>query len=643
MAIPFTINAGQSVTNTEFFRTDGNDILNNGEVILEAEINNFGSTFDNNGTTIIRDSVFLTNQSNGDNISIFNNSGLLDNSGILVNQRQSTFNNEGQITTNSDSVITNDLSTFNNRSGGIIDISNRLFNQNQGSFNNEGQITTNSGGQIDNFSTFNNQSGGAIDNSGILANLNQGTFNNNSQITIRSGGVITNDLSTFNNNSGGVIDVSGRLFNQNQGLFNNEGRINIKSGARLINLGDIFFNNRGIVDNDGTIFNNFNNNGGTLTGSGTFKQDGSFLTIDSGIFRPEGFRVEAGFNLDGGTLELLQPGNTLLTVIENVNLNSGTIEFGDLSGLDLGSYTLIDGESSLNINADLLATAESRVNSFDTDSLDLELIQQDNDLVVTVEAIDTPPAENPVVTNSLNPVNAGTSGNDGITGTDADDLIEGLGGNDAIEGKAGDDVIDGGEGIDTVVYQFDPAGVDVRLGPDLWSTATNGRAFDGYGDIDTIIGIENIIGSRFDDNLRGDGNNNSLTGGNGNDTINGGTGDDFMTGSAGADNLTGGGGSDTFLYLSPDEGGDTITDFEVATDEILVVGALFPGDLSGGVVSSRAFFEGENASEVAHRFGYEADTGEVLFDSDGVGGSDAVVIATIDAGLNFSNTDITVL
>lgn len=116
----------------------------------------------------------------------------------------------------------------------------------------------------------------------------------------------------------------------------------------------------------------------------------------------------------------------------------------------------------------------------------------------------------------------GTDGNDGITANDNDNTIVSRLGNDAIDGGAGNDTIDGGADTDTVVYQFDPASVTANL--------STGSATDGFGDSDVLIGIENIIGSEFDDNLTGDDNNNSLTGRGGNDTINAQGGNDFLVG-----------------------------------------------------------------------------------------------------------------
>ncbi len=242
---------------------------------------------------------------------------------------------------------------------------------------------------------------------------------------------------------------------------------------------------------------------------------------------------------------------------------------------------------------------------------------------------------NPIV-NPLNPtLITGTEGNDGVTGTEGDDELQGLGGNDALDGGAGNDILDGGPGTDTAVYQFDPAGVTVDL--------DSGTATDGFGDTDTLISIENVIGSEFDDALSGDGGANSLTGRDGDDFIDGGGGNDFLTGSTGADVLTGGGGADSFLYVSADEGGDTIEDWETGVDTILIVGDVFPGGLSAGVLPASQFFEGPEATDANQRLGYDSDTGHLFFDEDGLGGADAVVLATLTGAPEFTNADIVII
>ena len=154
--------------------------------------------------------------------------------------------------------------------------------------------------------------------------------------------------------------------------------------------------------------------------------------------------------------------------------------------------------------------------------------------------------------------------------------------------------------------------------------------------------IENVIGSDFDDQIRGDDRANSLTGRKDADTLEGGLGDDTILDGEGADRLIGGGGADRFLYLSAAEGGDTIADFEPGTDKLLLLGAAF-GGLSAGTLSTAAYFTGTEATASDQRVGYNADTGEVLFDADGVGGAKALAIATLSSAPALSNTDITIL
>jgi Ca2+-binding RTX toxin-like protein len=94
-----------------------------------------------------------------------------------------------------------------------------------------------------------------------------------------------------------------------------------------------------------------------------------------------------------------------------------------------------------------------------------------------------------------------------------------------LEGRGGDDVLIGGDlvgdfSLDFASYESSPAGVLVRL-QGLGSDTQTALAFDGYGTQDTLIGIEGLIGSRFDDTLTGNSLNNVLAGGLGNDTLDG--------------------------------------------------------------------------------------------------------------------------
>jgi lysophospholipase L1-like esterase len=96
-------------------------------------------------------------------------------------------------------------------------------------------------------------------------------------------------------------------------------------------------------------------------------------------------------------------------------------------------------------------------------------------------------------------------------------------------------------------------------------------------DQDTLVNIENLIGSAFADHLIGDAGANS---------IDGNSGDDLIDGGAGNDTLTGGAGADRFV-LKSGAGTDTITDFATGVDRIALSGLTFNQlAFSGNSISS---------------------------------------------------------
>lgn len=124
---------------------------------------------------------------------------------------------------------------------------------------------------------------------------------------------------------------------------------------------------------------------------------------------------------------------------------------------------------------------------------------------------------------------------------------------DTITGTAGDDVIDGGEGTDNI----DGGGGNDTIS---YASATSFRNVDllagTNSDNDVLTSIENINGTRFNDNLVGNAGDNIIEGGLGNDTLNGGAGMDtvsYADATAGVSvslaiagaQVTGGAGSDT--------------------------------------------------------------------------------------------------
>jgi Ca2+-binding RTX toxin-like protein len=141
-----------------------------------------------------------------------------------------------------------------------------------------------------------------------------------------------------------------------------------------------------------------------------------------------------------------------------------------------------------------------------------------------------------------------------LRGNDGDDELTGGVGDDVLAGGSGDNALVGGDGQDTVDYSDAFVAVDANLG--------TGEAA-GAG-IDTLDGIENLVGTPLDDSLAGDNNDNLIDAGDGDDLIRGfagrdrlrgGSGDDTVHGNLDSDSIDGQAGSDT---LHGDEGGDGI-------------------------------------------------------------------------------------
>ncbi|MEH2168863.1 MAG: calcium-binding protein [Nostoc sp.] len=136
----------------------------------------------------------------------------------------------------------------------------------------------------------------------------------------------------------------------------------------------------------------------------------------------------------------------------------------------------------------------------------------------------------------------GTAGNDTIVGNDANNVLSGGAGNDFIDGGFGFDTIDGGAGTDTTSYAFFSGPIDANL-------ATGVVKFPGNSTLtDTLVGIENLIGTAGNDTIVGSSANNVLNGGDGDDKLFGGDGNDFLDGGFGFDTINGGAGTDTTSY-----------------------------------------------------------------------------------------------
>lgn len=170
----------------------------------------------------------------------------------------------------------------------------------------------------------------------------------------------------------------------------------------------------------------------------------------------------------------------------------------------------------------------------------------------------------------------GDAANTRFWGAEGNDEISGGEGDDELLGGLGDDILDGGDGYDIAWYAGVVAGVTVSLG-------VTGPQNTGHG-LDTLINIEGVTGTYYDDVLTGNDGANRMVGDPGNDRIYGGGGVDDIEGGPGADILTGGAGADTFRGNALDFNGDTITDF--APGDRLVFNYSPPSlSLSNGVLN----------------------------------------------------------
>ncbi len=236
-----------------------------------------------------------------------------------------------------------------------------------------------------------------------------------------------------------------------------------------------------------------------------------------GLGGEDTLRGEAGNDfLYGGSGDDILSGGEGDDLLEGYLAGSLT---ADDDGSDTVSYAEVENEDGLGVTVDLSMQNPSNPASQDTGG----------------GGADT-------LTNIENVI--GSQYDDTLVGNEEDNIFLAGAGDDLMEGGLGDDFLAGGEGIDTVSYAHATAEVAV----DLEITWDQDTGLDTG--VDTIWDSENLIGSAFDDTLKGDGNDNILTGGGGDDILDGDAGDDILLGGTGADRLEGGAGSDTVSYVT---------------------------------------------------------------------------------------------
>jgi len=165
-----------------------------------------------------------------------------------------------------------------------------------------------------------------------------------------------------------------------------------------------------------------------------------------------------------------------------------------------------------------------------------------------------------------NPILDGATNDDGTPydyGSTARNALYGGTGNDKVYGARGDDIIGGGEG-DDIIYG--------REGHDIIYGGKNDGGDTGTNDvINAGEGNDVVYASGGADEVAGGADNDTLFGGAGNDSLGGNGGHDVIFGGAGNDVLSGGTGDDAF-YFKEGSGADTVLDFGLGDDTLMLEG-----------------------------------------------------------------------
>jgi Ca2+-binding RTX toxin-like protein len=180
----------------------------------------------------------------------------------------------------------------------------------------------------------------------------------------------------------------------------------------------------------------------------------------------------------------------------------------------------------------------------------------------------------------------GGAGNDVLDGDAGNDTLLGGAGTDILIGGLGTDVLNGGTGDDLVDFTDAAAGF---VNVDLSRGTASGDGADTLISIEDVIGSDGadiVVGSTADNELTGGLGNDNLSGGGGSDILYAGTGDDVVDAGDGNDIIIGGDGKGNDKYIGG-KGIDTVK-YTSATAAITV-------DLVKGTATSTA---GKDAAKI---------------------------------------------
>jgi Ca2+-binding RTX toxin-like protein len=282
-----------------------------------------------------------------------------------------------------------------------------------------------------------------------------------------------------------LIDIENISGSKNNDVIRGSDADNLLQG----NAGDDTLEGR---DGDDVLRGDIVTFGITFNGSGNDHLDGG--ADNDQLFGDEGEDILIG----GANDDLLFGGDGADTL-------SGGLDDDELSGGE-GNDTLFGDPGLDRLFGDAGVDTASYANSIGGVALDLALGtgsagDAQGDLFIGIENV------------------TGSAFADTLIGSSAANVVHGGANSDILAGLGGADTLNGGSGSDTATYAASSSGVAVDL--------ANGIGTSGDANGDTLISIENLIGSNFTDALVGNDGANTLDGAGGVDFLLGGFGNDL--------------------------------------------------------------------------------------------------------------------
>jgi VCBS repeat-containing protein len=333
--------------------------------------------------------------------------------------------------------------------------------------------------------------------------------------------------------------------------------------------------------------------GGADTASATIAETNAGLTASGSLTVTDADSSDTVISAVSGVVATGTTGgltNTALLAMLSVSPTSGlAADTGDANNLGWDFNSGSQAFDFLNVGQSLVLTyTVSSTDTFGANDTETVTIT----ITGTADGVTIPPVVSDADPNDLDAEATGAAGGITVPSTGSADTLRGGSGNDSISSQGGNDTVYGGAGNDSILG---------NTGNDL------------------------IYGGSGNDTISGGNNNDAIYGGSGNDVITGNDNNDQIYGGHGADTLTGNDNNDTFMFLSTNDTGDTITDFN-SQDRI----NLSSIDANLNVLNDQSFvFGGTTATANGVWYEVSGSNSTVYVDTDGnTSGAELVVFLT---------------